>query len=65
MTLREQLNKIINSNHDGDKGLLIINLLEDKGLSLEGNGWLDDDPEATECCWTSENMKTIKKILAE
>ena len=65
MSLREKLNKIINADCKADKGLLIINLLEDMGMSLEGNGWLDDDPEAAENAWTRENIDLIESIMAE
>ena len=44
--LREQIALIIQENISDPNGaaIAIIDYLDDQGLSLEGNGWLDDDP---------------------
>lgn len=41
----EEIADIVNTNTDSTKAAIkIVEYLEDLGLSLEGNGWLDDDP---------------------
>lgn len=44
--LREQIASIIQKNiSDPNRAAIaIIDFLDDEGLSLDGNGWLDDDP---------------------
>jgi hypothetical protein len=49
-TLREQISALIDA-HPGDPNqaaIEIIRHLDDIGLSLSGNGWLDDDDELNE-----------------
>ena len=53
MALRRDIEKAIevrlghkiNFNHKEELALDILAVLEDAGLSLIGNGWLDDEPE--------------------
>lgn len=48
--LRSEIQKII-ENHDPEKAAFeIIKFLEEEGLSLCGNGWLDDDQRALDYC---------------
>lgn len=45
--LRVKIKAIIESTDDKNLAALkVLELLEDSGLSLVGNGWLDDDDEA-------------------
>lgn len=65
MTLRKQINKIIDSDTSYDKALLIIQYLEDEGISLDGNGWLDNDTETSELLYEGEILEELEKVLKE
>lgn len=45
-TLREEMTDIITKNSPERAALEILAMLEDRGLSLVNNGWLDDDEDA-------------------
>jgi hypothetical protein len=39
------IKKLIENATDAEEGALLITVcLEEEGLSLEGNGWIEDDP---------------------
>lgn len=63
MTLREKINRIIESDTELDRGLLIVSLLDNEGLSLDGNGWLDDDPACSEELYSDEVLTELQWIL--
>jgi hypothetical protein len=64
MTFKNQLDAIINSNTTLDKSLLIINFLEDQGLSLYGNGWLDNDTKTMIDAESDEVYSEREKIIS-
>lgn len=63
--LRQEIQKlVVHSASPEEAALLIVLYLEDAGLSLEGNGWLDDDSK-----WDrlnsddGEGMDTLRRKL--
>lgn len=62
-SLRDKINSIINHTTDIDKGLLVLRMLEDEGLGLDGNGWIDDDQEAQEKIWSEEVEIALDEAL--
>lgn len=61
--LRDKINKIISHETSMDKGLLVLRLLEDEGLGIDGNGWIDNDPEAQEQIWSDEVENELDEAL--
>lgn len=60
MTLKEQIEQIVVKGQEAGKGgefvaRTIILHLDNQGLSLEGNGWLDDDKETSEAICEDDN----------
>lgn len=65
MSLRKDIDKIINSSSSKCRGMLIIQYLDDKGLSIDGNGWLDDDTEAQEQLDSDEIIAELENIFSQ